>query len=243
MPKTTKKPFKKWAKKKSTKMSMYKRKNAFAKSGKKVVGQVGFAKGNFPPTLFTPFNFNQRYNLSNSGSYIQQFRLNSLADPDYTSFSTDRPRYFSTMLGADGGSAPYYNYRVHGFALKVFFTNTSSIPVVLSITVSRDSASPPNTLSEAYERTDTIVKTFAAISAGGSLGKMQFTGKIKNYLSHKDIRDIDGAAAAYSNSPSEVVLATIRIWAIDGASAYAGVLNVNLIQLSELYTLNDVADS
>lgn len=182
---------------------------------------------------------------SAAGIYQYQFRANSLFDPDLTG-TGGQPRYFDTLLGADGGTAIYRNYRVHGAKLQVTVwptvTTAGNSNMLLCITFHRSTVSAPATMLEAQERSDT--KTRRISSANNSMPvTFSLFNKIKQILGHKDLVDVDATASAYNANPNEVVYITFSAFGIDTASNVQFSWQPVLKQYSQMYTLNDVADS
>jgi len=203
--------------------------------------RLGFAGSSFPPTLWTIFNYDVHTNLDTTATSVVELRANSLYDPEVAA-GGGQPRYLDTLLGADGTTAPYYNYRVHSFKLETTICNTQQWPIAVSVTVNRSTVGYPSSLQEAKERGDTVVRYFGPQNSQ-PIGKITLQGKIKNYLGVKDLMDVPASASAYNNNPSEQVYATIRLWAMDRVSNVSAVSDTRVTYFSQLYTLNDVLDS
>lgn len=204
--------------------------------------KLQFAGSSFPPNLWTLFNYDTHINLDTSLAPFVQYRMNSLYDPEVATGGT-QPRYYDTLVGADGTNAPYHQYRVHGFKIVSMVCNTQQWPIAISLTCARSATTYPGSLNEAKERTDTIVRYFGPQNGSRQLSRLVFKGKIKNFLGHKDLMDVDASAAAYNADPSEQVYCTIRIWPMDRVSGVSAVLDSRITYMSQLYQLNDVNDS
>lgn len=244
------KPRKKATKKTNRKKGVKKWSSASGASRSKAFTQnaianqkLGFAKSVFAPNLWVPFNWGLSKNYISTGSFINEFNLNSLYDPDYTAITGRQPRYYDTLVGPDDSTAPYFNYRVHAFSVKCSVNNLNGTPVMVSFTACRSTATAPATIDEAVERPDTVCRYFGSVNGDKSSGYLKLSGKVKNYLGHKDLQDVDGAAADYAHNPSEIVRGTLRVWAVDGTSVTNCNIVFRVIMYSQLYTLNDVADS
>jgi len=202
-------------------------------------------RGIFPDNLWLKFRTVMAFNFANTGSYINQFRLNSCYDPDYTNLGSAAPRYYNTLLSADGAVGPYNRSLVHGYKMVFHINTTSAIPTALSFTVAGFNTSPPATLAEAYERADTKVMTMGALTGSDTKKKLVARGYIKAVLGNKDLSDNEEAWGRFNSNPSDnnTVLGTVRLWAVDASTTYTATVFCHLTQYTQLFYKNDVADS
>lgn len=202
-------------------------------------------RGTFPQNLWTTLVYGDSYNLDSAASYIQQFRMNSLYDPDFT-LTGGQPRYYDTLCGADGSTAPYLMYRVHSYNVVVYVNTTSAIPTAVSFTIHSSDISPPASLQEAYERVnDTKIVRLGALTGSDTLKVLKISGRVKDILGCKDLADISGTGVNYNANPASpnLIYGTLRLWSISGATPYTATVDTKIMFHSQFYKLNDVADS
>lgn len=201
----------------------------------------------FPPRLFTALTYSERFSLTQlvgGTPGVYTFRANSLYDPNYTGVG-HQPRYFDTLCGADGTSAPYHHYRVH--AVKVKFTVWSltgadgSFTGMLAIIPRQASASTVDSFDEMQERAYSRTKTIATLYSRPTVMKHYVKNKV--LLGHKDLQDVDECAAAYNNNPSEETYIDFVVCCVDPDNTITANASVQLTYFAEFYGLTDVADS
>lgn len=202
------------------------------------------AKVLFPPLMNVPFTYVDDLNLSPAAGAISayQYRGNSLFDPDLSGVGS-QPRYFDTLLGASGSTAPYAQYCVLAAKAEVFLRNVSSVFMMASITMAAPGVTVPSSLGEARERQDTVVRQIAPQGSGGSQAKLQMYRKTNSILGIKDTMDSDDAKALHNANPANPWVITIQAYNPDGLGVATIRGNIRITYYSKLSVVNDVADS
>lgn len=202
----------------------------------------------FPPNMWTTMSYSETFTLSQSVGAVpavRQYRANGPYDPRVAAGGI-QPRYFDSLLGPDGGTAPYRNYRVHASKIQLSVFPTVSTPAssnaIVSIIPARAATSTPSTVDEQRERP--YSKSLATAGAGSwKPYKLSHFTKMKYHLGHKDLVDVDASAALYNANPSEEVYWNIVGTALDGGQTIAFSCQITITYYVQLYTLVDVADS
>lgn len=202
----------------------------------------------FPPNLWTTFTYSEVASLQQTTGGVPavlQYRANGPFDPRVAAGGL-QPRYYDSLLGPDGGTAPYRTYRVHASKIKLsIFPTSTTAPAangIITVIPQRSATSVPLTLAEQRERA--YGKSCAVTTVGSwkpyKLGS--FT-KMKYHLGHKDLMDVDSTAARYDANPGEQVYWNICGCAIDGGQNLIVNVQVTITYYVQLYTLADVEDS
>lgn len=212
---------------------------------------AGSVRQPFPPILWTTLSYTVTRNYTTSGiagtiAAPLQIRANSIYDPE-VAVGGGQPRYTDSLLGNNGSTAPYRNYRVHASAIRVrawkggtTFTDTDLLYVIPG----RDHLSNPSSENEVVERPYAKTRPMNSLYSQGPTTLKHFT-KIKWHLGHKDLMDVDGSAAKYDSNPLEQVYWNIGVADVNqgSASAHSITLQISVIYFVQFYTLVDVADS
>jgi len=231
-------------------MSKYKKQSGKYKNWATMGGRIGFGSvdGPFKPNMFTVFTYSETLQHSQAIGGIPgwiQYRANGPFDPR-VAVGGIQPRYYDSLLGPDGGTAPYRYYRVHASKIKVMIFQTNSAVgtgfVNYAIIPSRSATSTPGTLDEMRER-----PYCKQISVGPTPSwkpqQIKHFCKIKTHLGHKDLTDVDNSAALWNASPNEQVYWNLGVCSIDNVSVTSVRVQVVIKYYCQLYTLSDVADS
>lgn len=174
-----------------------------------------------PPSILMKHVYVDNYKMDNTGTpavaATQQFRLNSLYDPDYTS-TGHQPYYYDQI------AALYSEYCVYGVLVDVYAGSESATsPILLTIQPSLTS-SLPSDAKLGLERPNSI-RLF--IDAGGASQRLVKYFKIYQILGvPKSECFIDDALSASGTNPSRPVY--LNFSAICGDTSVAAVLNVNV---------------
>lgn len=208
----------------------------------------GMVRSPFPPNLKTVFSYTETINAAQTVGGVPitiQYRANGLYDPRVAAGGI-QPRYYDSLLGADGGTAPYSRYRVFATAIKVtcFNLNTSvgGGSVFVAVIPSRSGVSTPSTVDEMAERPYCKQKALAPVPSWKPPSIKHFC-KIKTHLGVKDLADVSASAALHSNVPNEEVYWNISLCAVDPTSTASVRYQISITYYTQLYTLADVADS
>lgn len=199
----------------------------------------------FPMSKHVVFNYFQEIGMTAATSSYSAhvFRANSLYDPDLTA-TGHQPRYYDTLCGADGTSAPYQSYVVKGCKSELFIRSTSTDSwLVVSMTICRDDVTGPVTLNEARERTDTVTRNIPPLGTGSASGKLSMYRSMKNIFGVKDIEDYGAARAGYNANPTSVVRIYITVYNPDSGASESCDVGMKLTYYSKLFTRNDVQTS
>lgn len=220
--------------------------NSFQQSG----GRIGYGSvySPFKPNMFTVMTYTETINAAQTvgGTPITiQYRANGPYDPR-VAVGGIQPRYFDSLLGDNGGTAPYRNYRVHACAINVtcFNLNTSvgSGSAFVAVIPSRSTVTAPSTVDEMRERPYSKQKALAPVPSWKPPVIKHFT-KIKTHLGVKDLIDVPASAALYNTVPQEEVYWNITLCAVDPTATASIRYQITLTYFVQLYTLSDVADS
>lgn len=218
---------------------------------KKKVRSVGISRIPFTNTYFTQLRYAVQVPITvtaGAQSY-NTFRVNSLYDPDSTGIG-GQPKFYDTLCGASGGTAPYASYRVHGCKYKVNFVNTNSSQTSISYVAARVRDADTPVISSAVAGYETFRET------PNCKVKMLFNGtnvacskwmkgyiSMKKVLSVKDLRDDPDTAAAYNANPAEGVFLDLHVRTQDATTTATFQVFVTLIFMCEFFDRNLVAQS
>lgn len=184
--------------------------------------------------------YSQNVNLSSTtGSFVvNTFNVNSCNDPDGTG-TGHQPRYFDTLCGADGGSAPYLKYRVLGAKITCRFVNDNGSAGSIGdvgMTPRLASAGSPDDADAAAERLGSVSTILGVADSGNSVKTLSKNISIKRWLGVKDLKDNSGTLAVYNANPSDLVKCDVWYQPLDGAtttSVYCRVYIDMIVQFTE----------
>lgn len=199
----------------------------------------------FPPTLFTTMTYSKTFNFLQSISGTPDtvvFRANGPYDPEVV-LSGGQPRYYDTLLGPEGGTAPYTQYRVHSSKIVAtiwpFSANANQGNCLLSIMPRRSTHTSVSSLQEMTERA--YSRTMSMTTVGSyKPRKLSSYCKIKTILGHKDLMDVDASAARYNTVPAEEVYWDISLCDVQGAVPAEITVQLTITYFLQLYSLADV---
>jgi len=153
-------------------------------------GRVGNADSPFPTLLMTHLSYCDvgvtRTSTAGAFSSPYRFRLHSLFDPNETG-TGHQPRYYDTLLGANGSNAPYRQYCVYGakWAVRAYSAESLTVPMRVAAGVvtapSTSGGTDPGSMYECVERPEfqlkyitpvTGMKAFAEFSGYADLAKL-----------------------------------------------------------------------
>lgn len=219
-------------------------------SFQKIGGYAGYGSvaSPFPPNLFTVMTYTETVNAVQTVGGVPitlQYRANGPYDPRYATGGI-QPRYFDSLLGDNGSTAPYRNYRVHACKITVtcFNLNTSvgSGSMFVSVIPARSTVTAPSTVDEMRERPYSRIKALGPVPSWKPPMLKHFT-KMKTHLGVKDLTDVPASAALFNTVPQEEVLWNISSCAVDSTATSSIRYQITLKYFVQLYTLADVADS
>lgn len=201
----------------------------------------------FKRDYYCTLKYNDTFILSSTlgSTAVQIYSLNSLFDTDVTGVG-HQPRYYDTLCGADGGSAPYGSYRVITATVSVRFMNnnasTNSIGYVgmrprLPTATLTSSVAYPNELPH-------VSYTMLNVSTGMSNYKvMKRTFKMSTIIGCKDIKDNEDSSAAYNASPVQQVYLDLFYFPRDAATSATIQCDIFLHYNVQFFDLNGPASS
>jgi len=170
------------------------------------------------------------------------YRVNSLFDPD-AAIGGLQPRYYDTLLGATGTTAPYQRYTVLAAKVESWVRNLSANFMYVSLTMCNNQITPPSTIVEARERQDTILRLVPPLGSGSPTGKLMMYRRIKDMFGVADVKDNADLKAYYNASPVQSAVAVIIAYNMDGTVSNRMNHNTRITFYSQLSIVNDVADS
>lgn len=192
----------------------YTRKSVYKKKGSKSSGYISSfgASDPFPVNLSRTLTYSQPVvSLTQSLTAIptyNEYRGNSCYDPDLSG-AGNQPRYYDTLCGATGGTAPYARYCVYASRIRVtvypntgLSTATNSMGTVFIQPVIGTTTNQPASMQDIMEMP--WIKSRECM--GGNINPSQpFTMthfmKTKTIWGCKDIEDSDDYQAEYNNNP------------------------------------------
>lgn len=234
----------------SRKRSLGRSHRKVSRSHQKLTARPGFGmvRQPFAPNMWTTFTYSETLQLTQSAAgtpSVYQYRANGPYDPR-VALGGLQPRYFDTLLGTNDGTAPYSQYRVHAAKIVMTIwpesTSAGAANGIVAIIPERSTVAAASTFAEICERP--YCKRVAMTTLGSwKPRKLKHFVKIKTILGHKDLIDIDGAAAPYNNVPSEQVYFNLYTCAIDTTGVLSPRVEINITYFVQLYNLTDVLDS
>ncbi len=202
----------------------------------------------FPNQLTTVMRWTQDFSMTTAAgsSTVQDMRLTSLYDPNFTGAGT-QPKYFDTLCGASGSTAPYGQYRVLKSYYRVQFMNGSST----STTGFYGFVQPfiQNPVSSAATIAYTLDSANLAYVIGGPSGNQSSNQGISGvvdiakFVGVKDIKDDEDLLAAYNANPALNVFLRVGVRAQDDTTVFTLRVLVTLCYDVEFLSLNDAGNS
>jgi len=223
-----------------------------AKQRQRRNSRVSSLKGTVP---FYPFKrdyyctlkYNDTFLLSSiaGSTVVQTYSLNSLYDTDVTG-TGHQPRYYDTLCGADGGSAPYGSYRVTTATVSVrFMNNNSGVSSIGYVGMRPRLPTATTTASVAYpNELPHVSYTMLNISTGMSNYKvMKRTFRMATIIGCKDIKDNEDSSAAYNASPVQQVYLDVFYFPRDGSATATLQCDIFVHYNVQFFDLNGPASS
>lgn len=154
-----------------------------------------------------------------------------------------QPRYWDTLMGADGGAAPYSKYIVKGCKVLVTLTSSTSTAVCLVLGMYNSDSTAATTASEAGERQDYRIKTMGSNAGGPSVLKLGMYRSMRQIFDRKILDDPDVFGAEYNAQPTKLATGHIMASPIVSGSTVTYYVNIYIKVYCRVYSKNDVADS
>lgn len=199
----------------------------------------------FPSSMLAKLNYGLPNQALTTSTYTsQQFRLNSLFDPE-VAIGGGQPRYFDTFCGGNDTSAPYYRY--HVFAAKVivkFWNNSDTSGLIACGWWPSGNSSEPTAPAEILERKSFKWDHLTALS--GSAGQKTISFYVPIHVaygfSRQRVRDDSQFNAAYNASPTQVLNCSV-MWFPDVVAEKTVNFSIKIIYYAKFSTLNDISNS
>lgn len=196
----------------------------------------------FPQGMKVPLVYAQdtTYSVVTAGNSTNAFAANSIFDPDITG-TGHQPRFYDTLFGAAGTTAPYYSYRVHASKIEVNCRNTATSHMGVAITQAADiQITAPTSWNEAKERSNAICKVLTPVSSAGSLGKLVMYKSMQDMFPNSAYADF---VAHYNANPSQLGRYYVQVFNLDSGATETVHCDVKITYYTECLTRNDPANS
>lgn len=192
-----------------------------------------------PNTIVMKHRYVQSFQLVNTGTPTvpahQQFRLNSLYDPDYSG-TGHQPYYYDQL------AALYNYYTVYGCSVEIEAgTETTTSTVLLVMGPALDSATPTD-LELQKERPQS---RWAMLDAGGEAKTIQRYYRIHSIFGRtkRQVLSDDTFSATSNNNPYKQVYLNINAIATDKTAVATVNCNITITYYAQWYGRADIAGS
>jgi hypothetical protein len=161
----------------------------------------------FPPQLRTTLTFAQSTteSISASGFFkVRSFRINGPYDPDLTGVG-GQPKYYDTLLGADGTKIPYSSYCVLNakISVRVLALQEDVASLAEVVIYAHDDSRNQITASEVFrEMPNAIVRTVGIPSSTRGLVEFAMDVDVASLSGIRDLLDSSDMRSLYSTIPS-----------------------------------------
>jgi len=177
-----------------------------AKLGK----SMGMTSVPFPQKTFTTLTYvdNRLLQQGSAGTVANyQYCFNDIYDPNYTG-AGGQPKYFDTLLGATGGSAPYYNFKVHAAKIKVTFysytaSTVSDVECFIGVQPSTSVSMVPTDMEDILTTPYLIHRAQGQTQNSRPITMSKFV-KVKRFYGFKDLDDTTFQGAQNSSPNTQV---------------------------------------
>ncbi len=176
----------------------------------------------------------------------QVVRLTSLYDPDFTG-AGDQPRFFDTLCGASGGTAPYSQFRVRKAHYRVGFMNNNSTAATACIGFVQpflaNAISATCSLEEYFSGLNlqtVLCSPNASNNMGGWIDGHVDIGK---FLGVKDIEDDEDVVGGYNANPATNVHLKVGVRAQDDTTVGSIRVVIQVVYEAEFFSLNNAGES
>lgn len=198
----------------------------------------------FPRNFYCSLKYHDSIDISSSTGFpgIHTFCMNSLYDPSVTD-TGHQPRYFDSLCGNDGGSAPYGKYRVHFSKIKCTFMNNNSSTggtgyVGIRLRNSTATALSTLTADNICELPNLKYKLCNVQTGWSNYHTFSMPAKIKTFLGVKDLRDDSESSATYSSDPASLVYADVFYIPFNETSTATYQVSVQITYYVQFFDLN-----
>lgn len=162
-------------------------------------------KDPFPPEFRTKITWRGPLSISSgANSFVTQYYLNALNDPDATNADGNGvPEYLSQLLS---GTGPYTKFRVLGWKAKILLVNVSGteadgsvIPLEVSMAQGFFSLTDDDTYAEVYSLPGVQTGVLTPNGTTHAVREFNMNGKLKDYVPKGTDDDEDYCGAAATN--------------------------------------------
>lgn len=172
---------------------------------------------------------------------------NSLNDP-FNTLGADKARWTNTLLGADGGAAPYSRYLVHAAKISVTFYPCAVSPSAtgyfrVGLAPRLPNSTAPSSISELQIRGG--AKTRSMVTGYGQKPVvLHHYVPVKKWWDRTNLKDSASIfGAAYNANPTNLVYLDICAGPTAESGANGVYYDIKVKFYATLYSINDVADS
>jgi len=177
---------------------------------------------------------------------IQVFSIGGVYDPNITS-GGHQPRFYDTLCGASGGTAPYRSYRVLSSKITATFfpigTDSVEMRGCVGLGAYESTSTAPTTLNELLERSDFVSKFLGYWAGGTDKTILSRSTDNKKFFDVADVKDADNLAGVYNANPSRDGNYALVYVPQDQTSDRHVKAFVKIVYTVEFFNRNDVADS
>lgn len=218
---------------------------------------LGFPQADtFPETQVIKLHYNRMHSITSTGSagtfIIEEFyRLNNIFDP-VNALGGAQPYYYDTMFGANGTSAPYYNWRVLKTRVDVQFyndntANTASLMAGCCVALNLNGVAATVAGSQLMmQRANARIIPVGPLSNPSGVNGFTFYVDHKKLLGVKDMKDADDQVGSWNAGITgpEVNLSVFQ-FPVDTSSTSTVELwyRLHITYYVECRTLNTVSES
>lgn len=187
----------------------YSYKNKFNRS-KVLTARTNAVRAPFGNTMYTALTYSVNFRQAQASAGLvetRSFIANSAYDPDVLTGGTSS-RYFSTLCGADGGTAPYRQYRVLGVKVTATAYNNSTDGFatngncLVGARLRLENAASNATIDEIQSSINSSYKYLGVSSGNKGVQTIKLYKKVNQILGIKDTKDNVGATAVYNANPA-----------------------------------------
>jgi hypothetical protein len=198
----------------------------------------------FPTTFATPFRWAVQIDGQTDvgAADVNAFSLNSLYDPNVTGAGT-QPKFYDTLLGAAGGTAPYDTYIVVRSHVRVTLQNSSTTSMFAYVQVYSDTSgiSPTCPIYEYLEVPNLLKVPLPSASQSGGNRVVEFDVDIAKFLGAEDILDNDNCRAQYDANPGRQVYMDVGFRSTTDSGTVTFSYTVEIVYEAVLCGLNDTS--
>lgn len=193
-----------------------------------------------PLVARTNLRYAQTFVVDQAAPYQQQFRLNSLFDPDFTGGGHQPLQY-------DQYGAWYNHYLVTDCTTTIMITQTNSkdFPVVLTYAVKTNSTITANSIDESLEQGNRSVMQLGYAGSGSSSKTLVRPASVAKYHGVRSIKTSDDHfTGLVGANPADSLVGTVQVYRGDDTTGTISfVMTVILDYKCQFFGQKDIAQS